>query len=55
MAESSPSFPIIREAVASFPDRELVATRILEVAGGRHVHVHGRSLRPEEAGPSIHQ
>ena len=32
------------------PDRELVATRILEVAGGRHVPVHGRSLRPEEAG-----
>jgi hypothetical protein len=30
------------------PDRELVATRILEEAGGRHVHVHGRSLRPEE-------
>jgi hypothetical protein len=25
------------------PDRELVATRILEEAGGRHVHVHGRS------------
>src|ERR1700737_1007768 len=31
------------------PDRELVATRILEDAGGRHVHVHGRSLRPEES------
>jgi hypothetical protein len=30
------------------PDRELVATRILEEAGGRHVHVHGRSLRPDE-------
>src|SRR5262249_50985403 len=30
------------------PDRELVATRILEEAGGRHVHVHGRPLRPEE-------
>ena len=30
------------------PDRELAATRILEEAGGRHVHVHGRSLRPEE-------
>ena len=30
------------------PDRELVATRILEEAGGRHVHVHGRSLSPEE-------
>jgi hypothetical protein len=25
------------------PDRELVATRILEEAGGRHVHIHGRS------------
>lgn len=24
------------------PDRELTATRILEVAGGRHVHIHGR-------------
>src|SRR6266481_1256985 len=31
------------------PDHELVATRILEEAGGRQVHVHGRSLRPEEA------
>jgi len=30
------------------PDRELVATRILEEAGGRHVHVHGRSPLPEE-------
>ena len=30
------------------PDHELVVTRILEEAGGRHVHVHGRSLRPEE-------
>jgi hypothetical protein len=37
------------------PDRELVATRILEEVGGRHVHLHGRSLRPEEAGPSIDQ
>jgi hypothetical protein len=37
------------------PDHELVATRILEEAGGRHVHVHGRSLRPEETGSSIHQ
>jgi hypothetical protein len=27
------------------PDRELVATRILEEAGGDHVHVHGRSPR----------
>lgn len=25
------------------PDRELVATRILEEAGGRHVHIHGRA------------
>ena len=25
------------------PDRELVATRILEGVGGRHVHIHGRS------------
>jgi hypothetical protein len=32
------------------PDRELVATRILEEAGGRHVHVHGRSPLPEERG-----
>jgi hypothetical protein len=30
------------------PDRELAATRILEEAGGRHVHVHGRSPLPEE-------
>ena len=30
------------------PDRELTATRILEEAGGRHVHVHGRSPRAEE-------
>lgn len=30
------------------PDRELVATRILEEAGGRHVHVHGRSPRSDE-------
>ena len=29
-------------------DRELTATRILEEAGGRHVHVHGRPPRPEE-------
>src|SRR5215469_1891199 len=27
------------------PDRELVATRILEEASGHHVHVHGRSPR----------
>jgi hypothetical protein len=32
------------------PDRELAATRILEEAGGRHVHVHGRSPLPEERG-----
>jgi hypothetical protein len=32
----------------SDPDRELTATRILEEAGGRHVHIHGRSPRPEE-------
>ena len=30
------------------PDRELTATRILEEAGGRHVHVHGRSARSGE-------
>jgi hypothetical protein len=29
------------------PDRELAATRILEEAGGRHVHIHGR---PSELG-----
>jgi hypothetical protein len=28
------------------PDRELTATRILEEAGGRHVHVHGRPSQP---------
>jgi hypothetical protein len=27
------------------PDRELTATRILEEAGGRHVHIHGRPLQ----------
>ena len=32
------------------PDSELAATRILEEAGGRHVHVHGRSPRPDERG-----
>jgi len=32
----------------SDPDRELTATRILEEAGGRNVHVHGRPPRPEE-------
>ena len=31
------------------PDRELVATRILEAAGGRHVHIHGRAS-PEGGG-----
>ncbi len=31
------------------PDRELVATRILEEAGGQHVHIHGRPAKP---GPS---
>jgi hypothetical protein len=30
------------------PDRELTATRILEEAGGRYVHIHGRSPRGEE-------
>jgi hypothetical protein len=30
------------------PDSELAATRILEEAGGRHVHVHGRAPRPDE-------
>jgi hypothetical protein len=30
------------------PDRELTATRILEQAGGHHVHVHGRPPRPDE-------
>ncbi len=28
------------------PDRELTATRILEDAGGHHVHIHGRPLQP---------
>jgi hypothetical protein len=32
------------------PDSELAATRILEEAGGHHVHVHGRSPRPDERG-----
>jgi hypothetical protein len=32
------------------PERELTATRILEEAGGRHVHVHGRPSRPAERG-----
>ncbi|MBV9376094.1 MAG: hypothetical protein JO320_13740 [Alphaproteobacteria bacterium] len=30
------------------PERELTATRILEEAGGRHVHIHGRSPRSVE-------
>jgi hypothetical protein len=29
-------------------EREITATRILEEAGGRHVHVHGRPPRPAE-------
>jgi hypothetical protein len=32
------------------PERELTATRILEQAGGRHVHIHGRPPRPKEGG-----
>ena len=32
------------------PDRELTATRILEQAGGRHVHIHGRPPRSAEQG-----
>ena len=31
------------------PDRELTATRILEEAGGNHVHIHGRPSHPEES------
>jgi hypothetical protein len=31
------------------PDRELTATRILEEAGGRHVHIHGRASRTEDS------
>ena len=34
------------------PDRELTATRILEEAGGRHVHVHGRPAGSESGGSS---
>ncbi len=30
------------------PDSELAATRILDEAGGRHVHVHGRSSGASE-------
>src|SRR6185295_18336128 len=29
-------------------ERELTATRLLDEAGGRHVHVHGRPPRPGE-------
>ena len=32
-------------------ERELTATRILEEAGGRDVHVHGRPPRPIQRGP----
>jgi hypothetical protein len=32
------------------PERELTATRILEEAGGQHVHVHGRQPRSAERG-----
>jgi hypothetical protein len=31
------------------PDTELAATRILDEAGGRHVHVHGRSAGDSES------
>ncbi|MGC2198978.1 MAG: hypothetical protein WA633_02355 [Stellaceae bacterium] len=32
------------------PERELTATRILEEAGGRHVHIHGRPPGHQERG-----
>jgi hypothetical protein len=32
------------------PDRELVATRILEEAGGRQVHIHGRTAKAGAGG-----
>ena len=32
------------------PELEARALRLLEESGGRHVHVHGRSERPGEAG-----
>jgi hypothetical protein len=32
------------------PDRELGATRILEAAGGQHVHIHGRPSAQESSG-----
>src|SRR6516162_9766274 len=31
------------------PDSELAATRILDQAGGAHVHVHGRATGPSES------
>ena len=31
------------------PELELHATRILEEAGGQHVHVHARALQPDKA------
>jgi hypothetical protein len=34
------------------PDSELAATRILEEAGGAHVHVHGRTPRSDGPGRS---
>ena len=34
------------------PDTELAATRILEQAGGAHVHVHGRAARGDERSSS---
>jgi hypothetical protein len=34
------------------PDSELAATRILEEAGGAHVHVHGRASRADGTGSS---
>jgi len=30
------------------PDREIAATRILEKAGGNHVHIHGRPQNPQQ-------
>ncbi len=30
------------------PDRELTATRILDEAGGNHVHIHGRPAQPQD-------
>jgi hypothetical protein len=37
------------------PDSELAATRILEEAGGMHVHVHGRSSADAKNGPTAWQ